>query len=431
MPSAPVLIITHGFPPYIPTLGGAIRMLKFAEHLRALETDVYVVAARGRDFGSFGYERLLESLHVHYVSDPLYRRGSQVPTCESTQTPGRPASTRARLTNRAASWFKPIVLGACVPDTGIAAVPGFYQRARALIEKHGIRNVVTSGPPHSDHLVGWLLKRRFGDEVNWLVDYRDSWNGTPLFRKSHFVLQALNMRAERAVLDRADHFVYVSPPMIAKAQEVASDPGRLASRSLLVMNGYDEMTLAHRKPWTPQAGPLHIGYFGALDDGHASYRNPTRLFEAIVSHDLQVRVELWGAVTISKHWIERLGQRIAVCGNLSHDAAFARMCEYDALLLLHTRDEGAEEVVTGKLFEYLASGRPVLSIGPAVMAANRILAKETCNVQCAHDDSAAIAAALRELARRKETHTLGGRQPADIARYSRSHQYSLLHGRLV
>lgn len=431
MPPAPVLLITHGFPPYIPTLGGAMRILKLAEHLRSTGADVYVIAARGKDFGDFGYRGLLDSLRVHYAADPLHRRASQT----SASGPGpRSDSTRgwmARLGASVVAAVKPLALEVAVPDTGIAAAPGFYRRARALIESDGIPNVITSGPPHSVHLVGWFLKRRFGDRVNWLVDYRDSWNGTPLFRKTNRMLQRFNVRAERAVLDRLDQLVYVSPPMLRKAQEIASDPMRLASRSLLVMNGFDDATLTHRRPWTHRDGLLRIGYFGALDDDPTSYRNPTALFATILDHKIPVRLELWGAVAVSKKWSDRLGDRMAICGNVAHADAFARMCEYDALLLLHTRREGAEEVITGKLFEYLASGRPILSVGPDVMAANKILGAEPCNITCTHDDPSAIAAALGELVRRKQTGTLQGRDTAAVVRYSRSHQYSLLHRLLV
>lgn len=407
-------------------------MLKLAENLARSGCDVHVIAARGRDFGDFGYGPLLRTLNVHYVADPLHRRGSGMSgsTTSIRANAGR-ESAKQRILARALATLKPFILEAAVPDTGIAAVYGFYRRASALIRARGIRNVVTSGPPHSTHLVGWLLKRKFGVRLNWAVDYRDSWNGTSLFRKSTAIAQAVNMRAERAVLDRTDHLIYVSPPMLDKAKAIARTPQRLESRASLVMNGFDDAMLAYRRPWANRPGPVRIGYFGALDDAESSYRNPTTLFSVIADERLPVHIDLWGAVNIAKRWSDTLGDQIAVCGNLPHDQAFARMCEYDALLLIHTRREGAEEVITGKLFEYLASGRPVISIGPRVMAANQIIARESCNFACEHDDPRAISQLLREIVRHKETGTLPHRSVETVSQYSRSHQYSLLNRVLV
>lgn len=411
---ASALLVSRGFPPYIPSLGGAVRILKLAEYLRDRGVEVHVLAGKGRLYDDFGYGDLLRSISVHYVPDPLLARSG--PTTSGQQGPA-PRGWRGAL--------RPLVVEGSVPDTGIFAYPRLRRIARELIVERNIRDIITSGPPHSDHLVGLAAKREFGDAVNWIVDYRDSWNGTSLFRKRNGLLQHLNLMIERTVLRRADHITYISEPMIEKIEAMFGKDGEAArARSTLVMNGYDARLAPVDGNWTPRGSRLRLGYFGLIDDRPQSYRNPTDLFEAIIANDLEVTIELYGQIRIAPQWQERLGDRLIVGGVLPHAESVMRMASLDALLVLHTRDDGADEVLTGKIFEYLLSGRPVLSVGPAQMAANALLRQLNTGHSVRHDDIDALVAKLRELVRMKAEGRLVSVLPMGIERFSREYQYS-------
>lgn len=322
--------------------------------------------------------------------------------------------------------FKRAVIDALTPDTAILTVGRMRRAARAIVAAQPDMTVITSGPPHSVHLVGSWLKQRY-PAINWMADYRDSWNGSALFRKKHWLFQKLNEHFEKKVLGACTRFTYVSDPMLGKAAQWGG--AALAGKSQLVRNGFDAALLAEFPSKTHAPGPLRLGYFGAIDDGQHSYRDPTCLFEILLRRpDLAVRVELYGSIQVANGWKQKLGERLYVGPKLSHADALSTMAGMDALLLLHTREEGADEVVTGKVFEYIASGLPIVSIGPAEMAVNVLLRDDPTAFAAAHTDPVRIEELLAQLAASKAAAALPVRARTQLHAYSRESQFAnVLH----
>lgn len=414
MPGKPVLIVTYAFPPHCRSLGGAIRALKLAEHLQDRGFEVTVLCARSNHFDTFGYDALLARLRVQYVDDPMARWASRVVAGSGSKgEPPRRASWRQRV--------KRLAIESLTPDTAVTSLGAFRAAAHDWAKGHPDGTVITSGPPHSVHLVGRWLRRRFS-ALRWLVDYRDSWNGTALFRKRHLWLQKLNLCLEERVLRECDALTYISPPMLAKM--LSMGPGDLSRKAYLVTNGFDADLPARLQGALLTKGVLRVGYFGAVDDGPDSYRSPACLFEAVLARpELPLRIEFYGPVQISQAWQQHLGERLLVGGKLSHEQALQAMAGMDVLLLLHTREDGADEVVTGKVFEYIATGRPIVSIGPAEMAVNTLLDGDPAAFAVSHRDVAAIAALLQRLSAAKAAGALPLRDASRLVSFTRAHQY--------
>jgi len=411
--NARILLVSRAFPPFAPSLGGAVRILKLAEYFQAQGADVHVLAGRGRYYSDFGYGALLKALSVHYVDDPLLART------------GPPVENGGQSAVRIRAHLRPLVSECLIPDTGVLAVPRLVRTANGLIARHELQHIITSGPPHSDHLVGLAAKRRFGGALNWIADYRDSWNGTALFRKKTWLLQRINLALERRVLARADHLTYISIPMRDKMIAIAGkSAATLADKTSLVMNGFDATVSPNTASWVPCRGPLTIGYFGALDDRPDGYRNPAAIFDTVLKFGLDVRFEFFGQIRLSPRWQELLGDRLRINGSLSHSETMIRMRDSDVLMLLHTKDDGADEVITGKFFEYLLSGRPILSVGPRVMAVNALLTELGCGYIVRHDDTGQLAEMLGKLIERKANDALPTQVISNIGKFSRSEQYS-------
>jgi hypothetical protein len=414
-----VLIVTYGFPPHIKSLGGAIRMLKLAEYLQNSGCKVQVLCARTPHFDTFGYDELLKSLCVTYVDDPVAMAGARY------FTPGQPGVARSP------SWrdvlkarLKRIVIEGLTPDTGMLAVRRMRRAALDIARNDPQLTVITSGPPHSTHLVGSWLKQRV-PSVHWIVDYRDSWNGSSLFRKQNAVLQKFNERFERKVLRQCDTFTYISQPMLGKA--VRHGTPSLQHKAHLIANGFDASILQQFPDKPHREGPLRLGYFGAIDDGAGSYRNPDCLFKIVEQMpETAIRMEFYGAINISSAWQQRLGERLFIGSRLSHREVFKKMAEMDALLLLHTQEDGADEVVTGKVFEYVASRLPIVSIGPAGMAVNKLLSEDLTLFCAEHARPDEIASMLSRLCQLKAAHTLPQRNMARAVSYSRERQFATL-----
>lgn len=416
-----VLIITYGFPPHIKSLGGAVRMLKLAEYLQKMGCEVKVICARTSYFDTYGYEDLLASLNITYVDDPVAIVGARIfveDTDRSLEIKAKDQGIKSKI--------KKLVIDALTPDTAVLTLSRMRKIARNMVSTQPDTTVITSGPPHSVHLVGRWLKERF-PSVQWIVDYRDSWNATSLFRKRNVLLQILNDRLERSVLERCDNFSYISHPMLNKAQMLSGLT--IASKSRLIANGFDTNLLDIFRHKKPQSGPLRLGYFGAIDDGKDSYRNPACLFNAMASlPNLQICLELYGSIQISADWRAKLGRKLYVGPKLSHQKALEKMATMDALLLLHTREDGADEVVTGKVFEYVASGLPIVSIGPSNMAVNELLANDSSAFHVKHTNQEAIVELLEHLAGCKIKNNMPTRELNRLDSFSRESQFeNFLH----
>ncbi len=396
-------------------------MLKLADFLQKNGHDVHILCARTAYFDTYGYDELLASLKITYVDDPVALAGARV------FGEGRDQSIDIKEQNLSIrSRFKQFVIDALTPDTAILTVSRMRKIARSIVAAQPNMTVITSGPPHSAHLVGSWLKKCF-PAIQWIVDYRDSWNATSLFRKRYRLMQKLNERFEYGILAQCDHFTYISSPMLNKVQQLSGVC--LVGKSQLIANGYDLDLLEVFRNKRQQAGPLRLGYFGAIDDSEASYRNPTCILDAICSvPKLAIHLEFYGSIQISPAWQTKLGSRLVIGPRLAHHEALKKMADMDALLLLHTREDGADEVVTGKVFEYIASGLPILSIGPNNMAVNELLSDDASAFSAEHTNQNAIVELLVKLSECKAMENMPKRDQCRLESFTREGQFeNFLH----
>ena len=419
---SPVLIITRDFLPYCFSLGGSIRILKLAEYLRDNGIDVHVLCARGEEIGYFGYEGLVKSLDVIYLKDRLQPLVNRI-----TRDSAESALRKMDRSSGAFRLLKKAVNELSIPDVGVFFVGKFIREASRMVREQGIRNVIVTSPPPSTLLAGYALKRRFGGRVNLLVDYRDSWNLGYVGRKRTLLADRLNLAMERRVLDAADHFLHVSAPML---DALATRVNGLAAKATLVMNGYDEnQRLGEPLPLRRRTGSASDTSAGSV--GSEPHRNPERLFAALEKCPGLVRLVLYGDVSVPDPWRERLKDVVEFAGVVPHEDALRKMQEMDLLLLYHSEREGAKEVVTGKLFEYMLAGRPILAMGAAEMEA-------------ADDRNPESGSGTRwtSSTRRPSMPSCGGSTRSgrkgtgpvrlgNLKRYSRQHQYSMILPLLV
>ena len=296
------------------------------------------------------------------------------------------------------SWKQRLSLwirGNCfVPDPRISWVRPSVRFLKKYLAEHPVDAVVTTGPPHSVHLIGRGLKRDLG--LHWIADFRDPW--TEMFYYKHLSLSPAadrrHHRLEQSVLDEADTVVSVSPPVRDDFQAKTKTP------VVLITNGFDEDDFraegggsgsAAAQPFTrvgsrsdsgaaAAAGPpfrlVHTGLFAA--DG-----NPLNLWDALarrceadpVFRD-RLEIRLAGKVDAAITEAIRargLGPNLVDLGYLPHDETVREQRAADILLLPLRREPEYAKVLPGKIFEYLAARRPVLGIGQSDGAAARIL----------------------------------------------------------
>ncbi|MBO4476278.1 MAG: glycosyltransferase [Bacteroidales bacterium] len=262
-----------------------------------------------------------------------------------------------------------------VPDPRAGWIRPSVRFLEGYLKDHPVDTVVTTGPPHSMHLIGLGLKRRTG--VRWVADFRDAW--TEIFYFKHMKLlpwtAARHRRMEKQVLDEADTVISVSP------LERADFQSRTETRVLLLTNGYDEADFNSDAPALPsdRFTVVNTGLFSS--DG-----NPLRLWD-ILAHKCvsdsnfkrQLRIRLAGKTDpeiFEALRVRGLSDNVDDLGYLPHYKTVAEQRGANVLLLLLRQEPEYAKALPGKLFEYLAARRPILGIGQENSASATVL-KET------------------------------------------------------
>lgn len=286
------------------------------------------------------------------------------------QTEVNPVSGgRKSLMQRLSLWVRGNFF---IPDPRVSWVRPSVRFLKRYLREHPVDAVVTTGPPQSMHLIGLGLKKALG--VRWLADFRDPW--TEIFYYKHLGLgkfaDSRHHRLERQVLDSADTVIAVTPYVRDDFRR------RTATPVALITNGFDEDDFAGRTP------ARHEGRFTIVHTGlFAADGNPLNLWDALAgkcaedpAFAARLQIRLAGktdAEIVEAIRSRGLGDKLVDLGYLPHDEVVAEQLGADVLILPLRREPEYAKVLPGKIFEYLASGRPVLGIGQEDGAAAEVL----------------------------------------------------------
>jgi galactitol-specific phosphotransferase system IIB component len=247
-----------------------------------------------------------------------------------------------------------------IPDARVFWVKPSVAYLEKYIRENEIDMILTSGPPHSLHLIGLELKQKLN--LRWLADFRDPWT-TIGYHKS---LRLSNYAAKRhkqleyQVLNSADTIIVTSKTTKTEFQAITSKP------IAVITNGFD-VEKVEKQTLDIKFSFAHIGSF-------LSERNPLILWESLVEllqeiPDFQshLEIKLIGAVsqevlgTISQFGLNSYLNNL---GYVSHAEAVAHQRKSQVLLLIEINSEDTKSIIPGKLFEYMVSERPIVAIGP-------------------------------------------------------------------
>ena len=260
-----------------------------------------------------------------------------------------------------------------VPDPRVGWVGPSVKFLKEYLEEHPVDVVVTTGPPHSMHLIGLGLKKSLG--LRWIADFRDPW--TEMFYFKHLglcpVAERRHRSLEKKVLDSCDAVISVSPLVRDDFQARTHTPVHL------VTNGFDEEDFPQGEPPVFREDEFRIVHTGLF----ASDGNPLNLWDALSSlaatdgrFGKQLRIRLAGKTDpeiISAIKERGLGANLENLGYLPHNEIVSEQRNADILILPLRREPEYRKVLPGKIFEYLAAHRPVLGIGQEDGAAASVL----------------------------------------------------------
>jgi len=330
---------------------------------------------------------------------------------------GLKAAEGAGAKQRLAAWLRANVF---LPDARVGWVPFALKRARELHAEQPFDAVVTTAPPMSLHLVGRAFARATG--VPWVADFRDPWTDRydlQALPRSRAAL-ALDRAMERAVLRRASRVVTVSP---ALARSLETRRGRPVD---VIPNGFDEADfLGDDPPRNPDVFTLSfVGNLVEHYDLRALWTAMARL------HDPALRLRVVGNAALrllAEAEAAGVAEQVEQVAYVPHAEAVAEMRAAEALLLPIPRADGAEGILTGKLFEYLAAGRPIVGLGPPDGDAADIVRQTDAGAFFGWDDADGLAAYLADvLAAWRDGNPLRGASPEAARAYSRRGQAGAL-----
>jgi glycosyltransferase involved in cell wall biosynthesis len=377
-----VLLVTHAFPPY--NASGAVRTGKFASYLAETGHDVRVLTARPLPFpatfeGNFPPEFVIATRWL----DPA-RMVSRAADPQSAQD--QPQRGRLRRAGAALA----------VPDAQIGWYPFAVSAGRALLRRWRPDIVYASSPPFTGHLVARRVARMAG--VPWIAEFRDLFAANP-YSNAAPLRAAFDRWIERKVVASAVACVTVSEPMAETLRRLHRKP------VIVALNGFDPRDIpAEAAHAPPPDGPLGLLYTGIIYPGR---RDPSALFEAIASLGPDAGIE----VVFRGHdlrGVAALAARFGLAGcvhalpPVPHRDALAAQAQADVLLLLLWSDPSDAGAYTGKLFEYVGAGRPILAVGRTDGVAVELIRSRGLGVAAA--DARDIAGALRQwLAEKRAT----------------------------
>ncbi|WP_111307070.1 glycosyltransferase family 4 protein [Confluentibacter sediminis] len=273
-----------------------------------------------------------------------------------------------------------------IPDARIAWVKPSVLYLSDYILKNNIEIIITTGPPHSLHLIGLQLKKTLG--VRWLADFRDPWTTIGYHKKLKLskTSKEKHKALEKEVLNSADTIIVTSYITKTEFENITNQP------ISVITNGYDNETVNYVSLDTK----FSLSHIGSL----LSERNPEILWQVLqdLSEELKgfkedLQVNFIGSV--SENIIESINNHnltdsVNNIGYVSHKEAVAYQKKSQVLLLIEIDSEETRCIIPGKLFEYMVSNRPIVALGPKDSDVEKIIKESNTGSYFYYNDYQAL-----------------------------------------
>lgn len=282
-----------------------------------------------------------------------------------------------------------------VPDPRIFWVRPSVNFLKKYISQYNIGHIITTGPPHSMHLIGLKLKRSMPN-IKWFADMRDPWASFDVLHQFNLSENAKRkqLKLEKKVLERADKIILVSEGQVKDFQKIASN--KLA----IITNGFDETDFTIKAAGKSNDFTIsHIGLLNELRDPKAFFIAVQSLASEYKLFSERCKIRLVGNVNPD---VEELIKQFPYLKSITKFAGYKKhnevLEEYalaNLLLLIPNQTENGIGQIPGKLFEYMVSEKPILALSQPNSTINNILAETNIGKWCNYKDVDAIKKLLK------------------------------------
>jgi len=362
-----VLFISYLFPPVAG--GGVQRSSKFVKYLSQFDWNPIVLTVK-EPYDFYRDDELMEDVLGKCVIirtfsiEPMkwVRKFLKKRSLARMQTDNSKSINQKSLKPGFLVKLKTYIL---VPDNEILWLPFAVWRGWKVIKKERPSIIYSTASPYTDHLIALLLAKLSG--LPWVADFRDLWVDRPNFPKNKWRL-FIDRKLEKMVIQRADHVVAATSLMVEHFAQLY--PG---TKFTSITNGFDEDDFKNTAGLSP-GKEFIIAYTGIFN----KEQNPQKFFEAVndaiqkrddIKEYFKLRIigqldnpgDFENMIYFKKLGLDKYSELIPY---LPHKQVIIEMCRATVLLLLVGEYPYNEGILTGKIFEYLRSGRPVLAMVP-------------------------------------------------------------------
>ena len=392
-----VLIITYYWPPS----GGAgvQRWLKFSKYLRDYGWEPVIYTPENPEAPSID-DSLTQDIpeDIEVIKLPIvepysaYKRFVGMKQGDKVNAGFLQEKEKPGFAENFAIWLRGNLF---IPDARRFWINPSVKFLKKYLSEKPVSAIVSTGPPHSMHMIAYHLHKKLN--ISWLADFRDPWTGIDFYHQLKLTKLAdtLHHTMEKKVLKSADSVVVVSNQMVTDFQALWEREYKL------VTNGYDEqdfMPLSQDQLDT-KFSISHIGSLNAARNPEMLWNVLARMAKENAAFAEALQIKLVGKVdinvlkSIAKFGLTKYLYRVDY---LSHKDAMLEIQKSQVLLLLINNTPNAKGILTGKVFEYIGSGRPILCIGPENGDAAEILNESQAGQTADYENETGMHAVLTD-----------------------------------
>lgn len=270
---------------------------------------------------------------------------------------------KPKLTEKISVWIRGNLF---IPDARKFWIKPSIKYLNAYLKNNPVDAIISSGPPHSMHLIALGIKQKF-PSIKWIADFRDPWTNIDFYPELMLTSSSdkKHKYLEKKVLKHADSVLSIGHGMNEEFKQILGNhPGKFS----VITNGFDEDDVF--KEELEKDKKFSIAHIGTL----VKSRNPETLWKVLKTlvetnenfkNDLEIKlvgkVDYFVNERLKLYGLENYVRRIDY---LPHNEVIKEQQKTKALLLLVNNTPNAKSILTGKIFEYLAANVPVLAIGP-------------------------------------------------------------------
>lgn len=260
-----------------------------------------------------------------------------------------------------------------------------FKKACEIVESGNITHIITTSPPHSTQLIGLKLKKKYSD-IKWIADLRDPWTDIYYYKQFYptFLSKMIDSGYEKNVLKNADKIITVGSYL---KNSFSGKVSGIENKIAVISNGFDEEDFISIPSESPSR--LTITYVGTLSDIYPVNGLISGL-RKLTENKKQFTLRFVGTVSAKtkQTFISSLpGVSVEYIPYVTHDEAISYMMNSSVLLLIIPFHSSNKSIITGKIFEYIATGKPVLCIGPEDGDAAAIIEKCKSGITVEYDNA--------------------------------------------